>query len=83
MAIYFVGMILFYIYFGLTFAVSAGFIAAGSEILSGLISVALFGAGAVFLKVYLLVFFNYQYLIYRDENKAALAILAKGLKKMQ
>ncbi len=83
MSLWLVTTIVFYISFALILLFSLGFAKAGSEILSGIITGGLTLVVMVFMNVFLLVFCNYQYLVYRDENKAALTSLTKNLKSMK
>lgn len=82
MAVGVVSTICFYIYLVLAFVVAAllGYV---HEMIGMVIAGALVGAGVVALGTFMQVYSAYEYLIYRDENKAELTTLMKTLSSMK
>lgn len=81
MAISFVSVLLLYLYWAVAFLIGFLFMQ-GNEILGMAVMGILCSAGMIVMMTFLVVFKNYQYLIFKDENKAEFASLAKTLKSM-
>lgn len=82
LAIQTVTMLAIYLYIALIFPIVGGIISSGAETLAGIVGGVLFIGGMIFMMTFLVVFTDYQYLIYRDENKAEMAKMVKTLKSL-
>ncbi len=82
MAVGVVASVLFYVYAALALVVAAIF-GMAHEMLGLIVGAVLAGAGMVVLVTFTMVYNAYEYLIYRDENKAELAVLIKTLASMK
>lgn len=81
-AVGFVSTLVFYIYVALAFLVGALFMMV-HEGLGAMIVGLLMGAGMVVLMTFIMVYGAYEYLIFRDETKAAVAPVMKALSSMK
>ncbi|QQR55253.1 hypothetical protein IPG41_01695 [Candidatus Peregrinibacteria bacterium] len=74
---------LFFYLFALAAALVSGGFGLASETLGGIVFILALVVGGMVLNIFILVYGTYEYLIYRDENKAELTALMKTLASMK